>query len=281
MKGGRTQAASLFVALMLSTYASADLKVKVEIHYSLVGGPPGIANSGGNVDVYYVKGSARRKDEWTASGPRSAVIRHCDSGEGFYVDFDHKQYWEIGGPVRHSTPAPHRSGAKGAAASGQPSGAPAVTVRSRSVETGKPQVILGRVARHFVTTAKESLGDSNGTPHAEETIDGWYWSDIRQVSSDCVRGDLASEPSAWIGEPDPVIGAIPVFDHSGPSPTGLAVEETRTVRSRPSQTHAGWNAVTTIESKVVEFSDSPLDPSLFLVPSGFRKIPKPKGAGLR
>ena len=79
----------MFLVIMACRCALGDMRVKEESHGS---GPPGIANSR-NVHVFYVQGSARRDDVWSALDTHSAVIRHCDTGQGYYVDFEHKQYW--------------------------------------------------------------------------------------------------------------------------------------------------------------------------------------------
>ncbi|MHB8652692.1 MAG: hypothetical protein ACYDA9_02310 [Terriglobia bacterium] len=271
----------IFICVMTTARSSADMRAKVESHYSLAGAPSGIANTGANVHTYYVQGSARRDDVWSGLGSHSAVIRHCDSGKGYYVDFLRKQYWELRGETHHSKPAFGHRGGERAGVSGQPSNLPTVTVQSRTVEIGKPRVLFGRLARHYVTTAKQFVGAPTGSPQAEETIDGWYWPDLRELSGGCIREDLASQPSAWIGEPDLVVGATPVFEHTGPSSLGLSVEETRTVHTKATRSQNGGERTTTLEHKVVEFSDSPLDPNLFMVPKGFRKVPHPKFAASR
>jgi hypothetical protein len=242
----------------------------MEMRTSFDVAPPGIAKESRGVVVLYVQGSARRKDS-AALGTPSAVIRHCDTGEGYFLDLSRKQYWELKGPSHQFDSRLERGGATRGAAPGPSAQAPKVTVRSRTVESGRPRVLFGRMAHHFVTTAKEFVGDPEGTPRAEETIEGWYWPDVRPVSENCVGDDLAAQPSAWIGVPDPIEGATPVFQHSGPSPLGFVVEETRTFRIR-SANRAGWETVT-IDGRVVEFSEGPLDPSVFQIPSGFAKVP--------
>jgi hypothetical protein len=264
-------AAAFFLALLFSVCTWADMRVKVEGQYSLVGAPPGVADYGANTDVYYVQGSARRKDTWSGLGSHSAVIRDCGSGKSYLVDFEHKQFLELR-PLKYPpNPTSQHASAEGAGPSGGSGKTPKVTILSQTVEVGKPRVILGRVARHYLTTAKQFLGEPAGAPYAEETIDAWYWPDVQRIDTSCIPENLASQPSAWIGEPDPVPGAMPIFQHSGPSPTGLTVQETRTAHTNPTY-GGGWAHTTTVENKVVEFSESPQNPSLFLVPKGFRKV---------
>jgi hypothetical protein len=87
--------------------------------------------------------------------------------------------------------------------------------------------------------------------------------------------DLGDLPFAWIGVLDFIPGAVPVFRHTGPSPIGFPVEEKRTARTKPADGHADWETLT-FETKVVEFSDGPLDPSLFQIPKGFAKVSRPR-----
>ena len=262
----------LFIAL---PGAFGDMKAKVEMHYSLVGAPPGIASESENILIFYAKGSLRRKDEFTGSALQSAILRNCDTGNGFHVDFDHAEYWELN-PIRYSNSVPAAQPIERATSS-HSGKAPTVTVRSRTTESKKTQVFFGQVAHYFETAVTEFLGDSDGSPYAEEDIAGWYWPEVRSLSDSCMPDNLARQPSAWIGEPSLVVGALPLFRHSGPSPAGLAVEETRTVRSGPSNADNRWQSVTTVESKVLEFSDRLLDNSIFLVPSSFKRIPNPQG----
>jgi len=269
----KARAASLLVALTISPCSFADMKGKVEMHYSWAVAPPGIEKESTIVSVFYVQGSARRKDEWGEIGSRSATIRDCESGKGYVLDLDRRQYWELR-PLRTSDYDRNRPGLLHGAAPSLSAKTPTVIVRSQTVESGKPRVLLGRVAHHFVTTAKEFLNDSDQAPHAEETIDGWYWSRIRPFSTSCLPADLGDLPFAWIGVLDFIPGAVPVFRHTGPSPVGFPVEEKRIVRTKTGHGDGDWETLTQVD-RVVEFSDTPLDPSLFQIPSGFAKVPRP------
>jgi tetratricopeptide (TPR) repeat protein len=54
------------------------------------------------------------------------------------------------------------------------------------------------------------------------------------------------------------------------------VEETRTIDYKDASTRSGAKGTTmSLYHKVVELSESPLDPSLFLVPKGFTKVTEP------
>src|SRR6266702_8742453 len=86
MVGRRTRAIGMLIAVITSRCALGYMRVKEESHGF---GPPGIANWW-NVHVFYARESARRDDVWSALDTHSAVIRHCDTGKGYYVDFEHK-----------------------------------------------------------------------------------------------------------------------------------------------------------------------------------------------
>ena len=267
------QAVSLLVAFTASQCMFGDMQGKVEEHYSWAIAPPGVEKESTNIWVFYVHGSARRKDGGAETGPRSAVIRDCDSGRGYVVDLSRKQYWQL-----RALPPSYYDHVRNALIQGtapsSSSKATTVIVRSQTVESGEPRVLFGRIAHHFVTTAQEFLGDSDKVPHAEETIEGWYWPGIRPFSESCMPADLAAQPFAWIGEPDPIADSVPVFRHTGPSPLGFPVEEKRKVRTKPARGDGDWKTLTQVD-RVVEFSDKPLDPSLFQIPSGFAEVPRP------
>ncbi len=269
----KAQVAGLLVALMVSPCSFGDMKGKLEMHYSYTIAPPGVQKESTLVEVFYVQGSARRKDQGGKVGTRSAVIRDCDSGKGYSVDLVRKEYWELR-PLRESNYDYLRDLYHGTSPS-LSAKMPRVIVRSLTVESGEPRVLFGRAAHHFVTTAKEFLGDSEQVLHAEETIEGWYWPGVRPFSEACMPADLAAQPFAWIGEPDPITDAVPVFRHTGPSPIGFPVEETRTLRTKPARGGSEWTTLTVV-GRLIEFSNSPLDPSLFQIPSGFARVPRPQ-----
>ncbi|HLW79508.1 MAG TPA: hypothetical protein VKU44_07900 [Terriglobia bacterium] len=269
---------SLLVALMASPSGMADMKVKEEAT-TRAGSASGTATSRNEyVVVYYVQGSARRRDTWSVLGTHSAVVRHCDTGKAYAIEFDRKQYWELRPLIYRSRPTPKPSGTEGAGASGRTTNATLVTIRSRTVEVGKPRRVFGHLARHYVTNAEEFVGPPAATPEAEQHIDGWYLSGIREPNTNCLPDDLAAQPSAWIGAPDlaPIGNIAPPWQHSGPSATGLAVEETRTIDFKKASTRSGVKGTTmSLYHKVVDLSESPLDPSLFLVPKGFTRVAEP------
>lgn len=81
---------------------------------------------------------------------------------------------------------------------------------------------------------------------------------------------MRTEPFYVIGTALVFYPQLGRFHHTGPTPTGLIVKQTRTQKAAGKN---GKNRTITLEEKVEDLSDSPLNPSLFELPSGFHENP--------
>jgi hypothetical protein len=247
------------------------MMIKVETRVSAQGGTS--AADSESINTYYVRGDARRHDMVSPLGSHTAVIKYCDTGTGYFVDFDRKEYYKLS--------ATGHLAELGSAPTGSPQGK-TVVVTSETTEVGEPRKILGHLARHFITRVEEPVADSGGAQEeSKETIDGWYLTDVQEPSTSCAAAGAADQPSWWIGAPVlPEGSGLAQFQHTGPTPKGLAVKVTRTSghdRTLANGRSGGTNA-TILDREVVEFSDSTLDPVLFEVPREFREVAKPRSA---
>jgi len=236
--------------------------IKVETRISVPGRTSSASDSKG-VSTYYIRGEARRHDTISPLGSRSALILHCDTGASYVVDFDHQEYYKLDASTRPSGIRPGRE--QGAAATKAPESS-AYVVTGGTVEVGNPKKMLGHLARHFVTKVEESIPDSGSSKQeATEVIDGWYLTDVPQPATNCTPEDMMDQPSVWIGAPVlPRDGTAPKFLHTGPTPRGLAVKVKRS------------SDATILDRKVVDLSNSTVDPALFEVPKGFKEVARPQ-----
>ena len=141
-----------------------------------------------------------------------------------------------------------------------------------TVDTGETKEMFGQLARHLITREKRTGGPENCYGGDSETeIDGWY------ISFDALpawrRPKAASVGSTLLmlksQEGERCSDKIEVH-RTGPVP-GYPLKLRTTMRS------AGNNSIDSTsvsEQEVLEFSQTPLDPALFQVPAGFKKVSK-------
>ena len=262
---------AILTQIVCSASANADVMIKVETRVSVPGGASAASGSKA-ISTYYIRGEARRHDTVSPLGSHTSVIRNCDTGAGYFVNFDRKEYYKL-------TPST-RPSAGGSKPSSPPS-IPAATVTAETVEVGDPQRILGHLARHFVTRVKESASGPGGTKQEPtEVIDGWYLADVRELATNCTPEAMMDQPSVWIGAPVlPADGAEIQYQHTGPTPRGLAVRVRRTSGHGDLASSEMQEGATILDREVVDFSDAALDPALFEVPKEFREVARPLESG--
>jgi hypothetical protein len=262
-------AASLFAA---DTFA-ADVKVKIIEHVpnsGLVSGSPPATEI-----TVYVHNKIQRVDyvgypvNWIGPrkepAPHTAFIIRCDTHIVYELDFsarEYRKYWLDKFPSQDRL-------AKAIAQDQKDN-------QINIVNTGETKDFYGHTARHLVTTIKAT------DPRAhEEVVDGWYL-DIpdpgcapeymrqRHVHTETIAAretDGAAFGYFWMAPQ----GVHAGFWYNWLLPAGLAVEVTS---GSPVglATQATSTSVRPVERKIVEFSEAPIDPSLFEVPSGFKKV---------
>jgi hypothetical protein len=202
-------------------------------------------------------------------GPRLLSIIRCDLGQAFELNLEDREYTARPYPRQLLTkiamatwdlPVPGRSD----------SAAPTVRVETTTVDTGERKELFGHLARHVIITSNETpLAGSQA--EAQETVtDGWYIDLDTSITCD-VRwpGGRVSVAHVRSG---PALEKYQFVDN-GNAETGFAVE--RKIRSRSTLTtsdEAKTEIAYTSELKITEFTEGRLDPALFEIPLGFRKV---------
>jgi hypothetical protein len=203
------------------------------------------------VETLYLKGTRQRTEflsERLASVP-SVDITQCDTRRRYILDQKWKTYdyieiedWQQ--RAKRASPIPQL----------QLSGA-SVDVSIDSVDTGERRKMGSYEARRVKTTTKVAPEPGAVTPASLTEADGWYI-DLPGYGCEDSRNS-AAWLVAWSGKRDRV-----VMKRLGKAPRGYAVEET----SR--KTESARTTVTKVE--LLEFSEAPLDASLFEVPADYR-----------
>ena len=232
------------------------------------------------VQTKYIKGE-RSRFEWrnavggaaTPGGPLlytyghpQAVIYQCDERRVLNLDLEAREYtsYELN----------ERSVPKGAQARQlEPSGG-TVTITIESIDTGERKEVFGYTARHIITREKRVASPGAISQGGESERDGWYI-DL-EVTDGCFQrpGKHAVVFAFLHAGAEGKMDKIEVH-RSGVEVTGFAVELTTTTRGQrvlPDGRSEAWTA--TFKMEVIELLTDPLDPALFEVPPGFKKVQK-------
>ena len=250
----------------LSTLGYADTTVKTHTVSTDTGAPANVQNPSEHRDVRYRKGALRRKDS-LGDGETTIFsnIANCDTRTGFLIDPVAREYRTY--KVVRFSPSSQLDEYR------KKKPQDVVEAQSTTVEMGERKTFFGHPARHFITTTR--VVDSNKAA-GEETVDGWYI-DHDTPDNNCAPDYVHTDPFYAIGTALVTPPQIAHFNHTGPLPTGLAVQ---LIVTHKTPGNSGTAArVFKMEETVEELSDSPLSPSLFELPSSLRENPSLLGGG--
>ncbi|HXX15478.1 MAG TPA: hypothetical protein VEJ47_11300 [Candidatus Eremiobacteraceae bacterium] len=205
-----------------------------------------------SVDTLFLKGARQRNESVTErpSPGKSIDITQCDVRRRYILADNWKTYAsfpieEWSERMRHARPLPQPelTGAE-------------VNVTIDSVDTGERRKLGSLEARHVKTTTRVEPGPGAVTPASVTEVDGWYI-DLRGFGCQDSRNVGIAWGALWSGKQDRM-----VIRRLGKSPRGYAVEET----SRKIE----GSRTTISKVELLDFSEAPLDASLFELPAGYR-----------
>jgi hypothetical protein len=205
-------------------------------------------------------------------GPRLVAITRCDLGQGFELNLDASEYTAVPYPPKPLTkeqieacglqiPATYRSQK------------PTLRIEVTTTDTGERKETFGHTARHVITTRKQMPLEGSQSDPQESVTDAWYVDLNPRLSCDrnwpkgkgthaylrAVNGKQSNEKAEFVstGEPE----------------TGFALHSLTTSKityKLPDGTRK--QAETQHEVLVTELGERPLDPALFEIPSGFKRV---------
>ena len=210
------------------------------------------------LDTLYLRGARQRTEIVTEKPtPRAEalnliVIRQCDERRVFNLNARDKIYasFEIedsSGHLKKALPV----------SLGQTSGGE-VNVIIDSIDTGERRKFEHYTARHVKVKTKFEPSPGASTPASIEETDGWY---IDLPGFGCQK--QASSGFAWLYASSGNRRDRLQVKWLGKAPRGYPIEET-SVKTDP-----GGTTVSKIE--LLEISEAPLNPSIFELPTGYRK----------
>jgi hypothetical protein len=198
-------------------------------------------------------------------GPRLASITRCDLGQTFDLNLEDREYVVFPYPSQPLTKieiatrdlsVPRKID----------SAAPTVRIETTTVDTGERKELFGHLARHVITTWKQTLLAGSQAEPQETVTDGWYIDLDTSITCDLKWGSRAHL------RPGPALEKYEFVD-KGNAETGFAVE--RKIRSRvtlPTSDGTKTEIAYTSELKITEFTVGRLDPALFEIPPNFRRV---------
>ena len=215
------------------------------------------------VTTLRLKGSRQRTESHPESAkpflPFMVHIMQCDQQAGIMLSQHSKTYrlthWHEPAQERHARPP-------------KPPDGPEVTVTINSVDTGERRTMGSYQAQHVKTTVIVSPSKEASAKPSRTDIDGWYI-DLPGLNCRSEMPDrIPPNVGGWyvtrqIGSHDHLI-----YKQVGTASRGYAIQEMSTERS-------DGNVVVN-KTELVEFSEAPLDDSLFEVPEDYTPAEPPQ-----
>ena len=235
--------------------------------------------SGGDTSEFttYTTGDRRRTESQNAGGhimsgglfeyvvrPADVRVVRCDLGWSFDLDSDAQQYIATAHSPRPLVREETTKHELASTEEGTELQETAMRIDVTSVDTGERQEILGHLARHVITTVEQ----------LEMTIDGWYIDFNPESSCETnMRGEMKVASGTF------TVGGISVrtpryeFVYVGPRERGFALHEVlSSTNSALLKNSPRLMSALTYEVEVTQFVEGPIDPALFEVPSGFKRV---------
>lgn len=208
----------------------------------------------------YVKGQRSRiESRPRPEGPPRATIYQCDARRIYHLDLDNHEYtmFRLNGQgfVDVAEPPPvqsKRSGGK-------------LRITTETIDTGERREMFRHTARHIIIKDRRVAGPGACSQNNESEQDGWFI-DL-DTTGGCYR-PVKRRPGVLLLSSSACADEIEIKS-VGLDETGDPLE----VTTRDLATsHDGKPVTWTSSSKVTELDQSPLDPALFEVPSGFKRV---------
>jgi hypothetical protein len=218
------------------------------------------------IEIIYLKGARQRRETIidrpakasAVTGQRTHVattITQCDRRRTVFLNLNAKTYGysTINDPAEHFRNASRRTPVTETVTGGN------VTITIDAVDTGERRRIGRHVARHVVTTTKTESGPGASVRPETDERDGWYV-DLPSVGCLDDRGHASAFLVGYV-QPAGTRDRVQVR-HLRTARLGYPVDETDRT--------SGSGATSTTKIELIEFSERPLDPGLFDVPTDYR-----------
>lgn len=248
----RPSSSLLALLICLSTFASADIKIKTRT--TVMGHS--------NESTVYIKGPRERSEMSFGGRGGSASIIQCDQKRMITVMPNNEcMVIPMGGGESACPAMPNLRSMAKIMSGGEPEvprKGGVVTITRTSTDTGERQEMFGYKARHIKSSiSMESSPDACNQSHTKMEMDGWY-ADLSaglSCGDEGYRNMACGGPGAQRGCSDRI-----VMKGGGGVPLGFPLKQTMTMTSE--------HGTFTTSTEVIELTNATLDEPLFEMPPG-------------
>ena len=236
--------------------------------------------------TFYVEQDRRRteyrnvtggeKRRWDGSrnvlyGPQLASIVRCDLGQMFELNLDAGEY--VAAPYPSQPLRKARTEALGLKTPQfVASDKPTLQIEITTLDTGERKDFFGYTARHVITTRRQIPLEGSKSSAQQMVTDGWYIDLDTSISCDAMR--LSGRPAhAFVAVGNTPIEKMEFVDKGKPE-TGFATEWKITTKEAITLPDGTKKEDRTFidEMLVTQLVEGPLDPGLFAISTGFRRV---------
>jgi hypothetical protein len=148
---------------------------------------------------------------------------------------------------------------------------PTLRIETTTLDTGERKDFFGHTARHVITTRRQIPLEGSKSNAQEMVTDGWYI-DL-DISISCDQKRLWGKPAhAFLTAGNAPIEKMEFVDKGEPE-SGFAIESKITTKEAIALSDLTKTDRTSIhEMRVTQLVEGPLDPGLFIIPTGFAKL---------
>jgi hypothetical protein len=206
------------------------------------------------------------------SGPQLAAITRCDLGQYFELNLDAAEY--VSGPYPPKPLTEEQIEARGLKiAEKAESEKPTLRIETTTVDTGQRKEIFGYIARHIITTRKQTPLEGSHSEPQEMVTEGWYIDLNWQVSCDRRFPEGRRAHSYLSAKTGKLPAEKPEFVDIGEPETGFALQQMITSKGTYTLPDGARKQTDSkSETLVTQLEEGPLDPALFEIPPEFKHV---------
>jgi len=270
------QVCIMITAMFLATsFASAQTGMRIKVVSHTTGFPRPL-DTFDQTTTAYAQGAFRRielppRDPHDGASARMILIQRCAQHVAYVLNLDEREYTES------LLPSPEESAKRMEEVQKQwTAGPPNLIIETTVRDTGETKLAFGHTAHHYIKTTKETPSPELGMEPSEIIEDAWYLDVPDPRSCETASGrphGMGGGIGIGSGSGRAFEKIHPEFKYSGPEPQGLVLASKRTTRTvHHLQTGERQDNQLTTSTEIVELSDERIDPALFQIPSGFKKV---------
>jgi hypothetical protein len=203
-------------------------------------------------------------------GPRLVAITRCDLGQMFELNLDASEYTSTPYPPKPLTKEQIEArGLQVPAASEKTT----LRIEVNTTDTGERKEMFGHIARHVLTTRKQTPLEGSRFEPQETVTDEWYIDLDQRLPCDPAWSERRNSHAYSLFASGKQLSEKVEFIPTGEPQTGFALQSVTTSKithTMPDGTKKQTNSSS--ELLVTELQEGPLDPALFEIPRGFKHV---------